>query len=116
LPELGERMTFVVHVSGPWDRWCSTLGLEREGGCAGGGCSAGEWLPAPGAEIGSAEAATVDPNGCRCDASGCRAEQPMAVLSISLQMSGDGKALHGSYIPSEPGIGEAWLELRKPER
>jgi hypothetical protein len=112
--ELAESMRFAVHASEPWDVWCSTLASDRELGCSGGDCSAGEWLPAPGAAIDS-PAAGPESQGCSCDASGCRAELPLAPLSIELQMSRDGKALRGSYEPADPSLGEARIELRKAE-
>jgi hypothetical protein len=112
--QLAESMAFSVRVSEPWDTWCATQGPERELGCAGGDCSAGDWLPAPAGEVDS-HAAESDERGCRCDSSGCRAEASSPSLAISLQMSDDRDALRGRYRSNDSSIGEVWLEFRKSE-
>jgi hypothetical protein len=40
----------------------------------------------------------------------------MGALSISLQMSGDGEALRGSFLSNDASLGEASLELRRAAR
>jgi hypothetical protein len=113
--ELAESMSFVVRVAEPWDIWCSSLWPEGPAGCAGGDCAAGDWLPAPGGASAAPGADAPDERGCRCGASGCRADAPSASLSIHLQMSADGRALRGRYAPNVASLGVAGLELRKVE-
>jgi hypothetical protein len=123
---VGERFRFDISLGEPWRAWCdvqlpdvracSCLGCESEIcfglGLAPGVANEAACEASPGsAECGWLTARAAEPCACRSD--GCVARE--RALAILLQMSEDGLALRGEYLPSRGDLRPGRLEFSRVE-
>jgi len=123
---VGERFRFDISLGEPWRAWCdvqlpdvracSCVGCESEIcvglGLAPGVASEAACEASPGsAECGWLTARAAEPCACRSD--GCVARE--RALAILLQMSEDGQAVRGEYLPSRGDVPPGRLEFWRLE-